>query len=303
MRVGLMKIVECVPNFSEGKNMKVVDAIVKEIEKINGVSLLDRESDPDHNRSVITFMGEPNAVKKAAFMATLKATELIDMNKHKGEHPRIGATDVIPFIPISDVNMEECVNLSKELGKEIADKLNIPIYLYAEAATKPDRIKLPDVRKGEYEGLKEEIKTNSDKKPDFGPSKLHPTAGATAVGARYPLIAFNVNLDTNNLSIAENIAKKIKESSGGFKAVQAKGFDIRERGIVQVSMNLLNYEVTSMVTVFNAIKEEAEKQGVEIVGSEIIGLVPMNALIDAAEKYLKVENFKKDQILELRLKK
>jgi len=298
-----MKIIECVPNFSEGRNLKIVDAIVKEIEKTKGISLLDRESDPDHNRSVITFIGEPNAVKKAAFMATSKATELIDMNKHKGEHPRIGATDVIPFVPISNVAMEECVKLSKELGKEIADKLNIPIYLYAEAATRSDRIKLPDIRKGEYEGLKEEIKNNPDKKPDFGPSKLHPSAGATAVGARYPLIAFNVNLNTNNLKIAEDIAKKIRESSGGFKAVQAKGFDIKKRGIVQVSMNLLNYEVTSMIKIFNAIKEEAEKQGVKIVGSEIIGLVPMNALIDVAEKYLKVENFKKDQILELRLKR
>jgi glutamate formiminotransferase len=298
-----MKLVECVPNFSEGKDMKVVDAIVKEIEKVNNVSLLDRESDLDHNRSVITFIGEPSAVKKAAFLATAKATELIDMNKQKGEHPRIGATDVIPFVPISDVTMKECVKLSKELGKEIAEKLNIPIYLYAEAATRPDRIKLPDVRKGEYEGLKEEIKTNPDKKPDFGPNKLHPTAGATAIGARYPLIAFNVNLNTNNLKIAEDIAKKIRESNGGFKVVQAKGFDIKERGIVQVSMNLLNYEVTSMITVFNAIKEEAEKQGVKIVGSEIIGLVPMNALIDVADKYLRVENFKKDQILELRLKK
>ena len=298
-----MKLVECVPNFSEGKDMKVVDAIVKEIEKVNNVSLLDRESDSDHNRSVITFIGEPSAVKKAAFLATAKAAELIDMNKQRGEHPRIGATDVIPFVPILDVTMKECVKLSKELGKEIAEKLNIPIYLYAEAATRPDRIKLPDVRKGEYEGLKEEIKTNPDKKPDFGPNKLHPTAGATAIGARYPLIAFNVNLDTKNLKIAEDIAKKIRESSGGFKAVQAKGFDIKERGIVQVSMNLLNYEVTSMITVFNAIKEEADKQGVKIVGSEIIGLVPMNALIDVAEKHLMVENFKKDQILELRLKK
>jgi len=298
-----MKLVECVPNFSEGKDMKVVDAIVKEIEKVNNVSLLDRESDSDHNRSVITFIGEPSAVKKAAFLATAKAAELIDMNKQRGEHPRIGATDVIPFVPISDVTMKECVKLSKELGKEIAEKLNIPIYLYAEAATRHDRIKLPDVRKGEYEGLKEEIKTNPDKKPDFGPNKLHPTAGATAIGARYPLIAFNVNLDTKNLKIAEDIAKKIRESSGGFKAVQAKGFDIKERGIVQVSMNLLNYEVTSMITVFNAIKEEADKQGVKIVGSEIIGLVPMNALIDVAEKHLMVENFNKNQILELRLKK
>jgi glutamate formiminotransferase len=296
-----MKLVECVPNFSEGRNSKVVDAIVDEIKKVGKVTLLDRESDPDHNRSVITFIGEPKSVKKAAFAATAKAAQLIDMNKHKGEHPRIGATDVIPFVPISDITMPECVKLAKELGQEIATKLKIPVYLYAEAATRSDRVSLPNIRKGEYEGLKEEIKTNPERKPDFGLSEFHPTAGATAVGARYPLIAFNVNLNTNNLKIAEDIARKIRESSGGFKAVQAKGFDIKERGIVQVSMNLLNYKVTSMLTVFNAIKEEAEKQGVEIVGSEVIGLVPMNALIDVAEKYLKVEKFNKKQILEKKL--
>ncbi len=297
-----MKLVECVPNFSEGRNSEVVDKIVEEIKKIDGVSLLDRESDPDHNRSVITFIGEPEAVKKAAFAATAKAAELIDMNKHKGEHPRIGATDVIPFVPISDVTIEECVELAKQLGQEITTKLNIPVYLYAKAATKPERVRLPDIREGEYEGLKEEIKTNPDKKPDFGQSEMHPTAGATVTGARYPLIAFNVNLNTNNLEIAKDIAREIRESSGGFKAVQAKGFDIKERGIVQVSMNLLNYEVTSIFKVFNTIKEEAEKQGIEVIGSEVIGLVPMNALIDVADKYLKIENFKKDQILERRLK-
>jgi glutamate formiminotransferase len=297
-----MKLVECVPNFSEGRNSKVVDKIVEEIRKVDGVSLLDRESDPDHNRSVITFIGEPKNVKKAAFTATAKATELINMNKQKGEHPRIGATDVIPFVPISDTTMEECVKLAKELGQEISTKLKIPVYLYAEAATRPDRVSLPNIRKGEYEGLKEEIKINPDKKPDFGPSEMHPTAGAIVIGARYPLIAFNVNLNTKNLDVAQNIARKIRESSGGFKAVQAKGFDIKERGMVQVSMNLLNYEITSMFKVFNAIKEEAEKQGVEVIGSEVIGLIPMNALLDVAEKYLKIENFKKNQILEKRLK-
>lgn len=295
-----MKLIECVPNFSEGRNSEVVNKIVEEIKKVDGVSLLDRESDPDHNRSVITFIGEPEPVKKAAFAATAKAAELIDMNKHKGEHPRIGATDVIPFVPISGVTMEECVKLAKDLGQEIATKLNIPVYLYAEAATRPERVRLPDIRKGEYEGLKQEI-TNPNRKPDFGPSEM-PTAGAIVVGARHPLIAFNVNLNTNNLEIAKDIAKKIRESSGGFKAVQAKGFDIKERGIVQVSMNLLNYKVTSMSKVFDAIKEEAEKRGVEVIGSEIIGLVPMNALIGVDDKYLKIENFSKDQILERRLK-
>jgi glutamate formiminotransferase len=297
-----MKIVECVPNFSEGRNRKIIDAIVDEIVKVKGVSLLDRESDPDHNRSVITFIGEPEAVKRAAFAATAKAAELIDMNKHRGEHPRIGATDVIPFVPISGVTMEECVKLARELGKEIAEKLNIPVYLYAEAATRPDRVRLPDIRRGEYEGLKEEIETNPDRKPDFGPCKLHPTAGATVVGARPPLIAFNVNLNTKDLGIAKDIARIVRESSGGFKAVQAKGFDIRERGIVQVSMNLLNYEITPIFKVFDKIKEEAEKRGVEVLGSEIIGLVPMDALIDVAAHYLKLENFRKDQVLEKRLR-
>ena len=295
-----MKLVECIPNFSEGKNKKIIDAIVNEIKKVKNVSLLDVESDPDHNRSVVSFIGEPDAVKKAAFLACAKAAKLIDMNKHKGEHPRMGATDVIPFVPISDVTMEECVELSKQLGKEIGEKLKIPVYLYAEAATRPERVRLPDVRRGQYEGLKEEIKTNPDKKPDFGPNELG-SAGATAVGARPPLIAFNVNLNTTDLEIAKDIAKLVRESSGGFKAVQAKGFDIKERNLVQVSMNLLDYNVTSIFKVFDKIKEEAKKRGVEVVGSEVIGLVPMNALIDVAEDYLKIENFKKDQILEKRL--
>ena len=295
-----MKIVECILNFSEGKNKKVIDDIVNEIKKVKNVSLLDVESDKDHNRSVVTFIGEPEDVKKAVFFATAKAAKLIDMNKHKGEHPRMGATDVIPFVPISDITMKECVGLAKELGKEIGDKLKIPVYLYAEAATRPDRVRLPDIRKGEYEGLKEEIKTNPDRKPDFGPSQLS-SAGATTVGARPPLIAFNVNLNTNDLQVANDIAKLIRESSGGFKVVQAKGFEIKERGLVQVSMNLLDYNVTSIFKVFDTIKEEAKKRGVEIVGSEVIGLIPMDALIDVAEHYLKIENFKKDQILEKRL--
>jgi len=295
-----MKLVECIPNFSEGKNKKIIDAIVNEIKKVKNVSLLDVESDPDHNRSVVSFIGEPDAVKKAAFLACAKAAKLIDMNKHKGEHPRMGATDVIPFVPISDITMKECVELAKQLGKEIGEKLKIPVYLYAEAATIPERVRLPDVRRGQYEGLKEEIKTNPDKKPDFGPIELG-SAGATAVGARPPLIAFNVNLNTTDLQIASDIAKMIRESSGGFKAVQAKGFDIKERNLVQVSMNLLDYNVTSIFKVFDTIKEEAKKRGVEVVGSEVIGLVPMDALIDVSEDYLKIENFKKDQILEKRL--
>jgi len=295
-----MKLVECIPNFSEGKNKKIIDAIVNEIKKIKNVSLLDVESDPDHNRSVVSFIGNPEAVKKAAFSATAKAKELINMNKHKGEHPRIGATDVIPFVPISGIAMEECVELSKELGKEIGEKLKIPVYLYAKSATRPERIRLPDIRKGEYEGLKEEIKTNRDKKPDFGPNELS-SAGATAVGARPPLIAFNVNLNTTDLQVAKDIARLIRESSGGFKAVQAKGFDIKERNLVQVSMNILDYNVTPIFKVFDKIKEEAKKKGVEVVGSEVIGLIPMDALIDVSEDYLKIENFKKDQILEKRL--
>ncbi len=262
---------------------------------------MDYEHDKDHNRSVMTFVGEPESVKNAAFAACAKASELIDLNKHVGEHPRIGATDVIPFIPISNVTMEECVGLAKDLGKEIAEKLEIPVYLYEHAATKLERQNLANVRKGQYEGLREAIQKDPERKPDFGPSKLHPTAGATVVGARMPLVAYNVNLNTADIKIAKSIAKKVRHSSGGLEYVKALGLDIKERGIVQVSMNLTNYEKTPVYKVFEMIKEEAKRCGVEILDSEVIGLIPMNALVGSAEFYLKLENFDRSQVLENRL--
>jgi glutamate formiminotransferase len=295
------KIVECISNFSEGRREEVIDEIVDEIKKVKGVKLLDVESDVDHNRSVVTFIGEPEAAAEAAFLATKKASELIDLNIHKGEHPRIGATDVIPFVPISNVTMEECIELARKVGKKIATELNIPVYLYEAAALRPECVNLADIRKGEYEGLKKEIETKPCRKPDYGPAKLHPTAGATVVGAREPLVAFNVNLGTNNIEIAKKIAKAVRFSSGGLKCVKAKGFEIKKRGIVQVSMNLTNYKETPIFRVYEMVKCEANRYGIPIIGCEIIGLVPLDAMVDVADFYLKLENFDKKQILETRL--
>jgi glutamate formiminotransferase len=297
----MVKIVECVPNFSEGRRSDVIEAIAEVIKKVEGARLLDYEYDKDHNRSVYTIVGDPEAVKFAAYSAVAKAAELIDMNQHQGEHPRIGATDVIPFIPISDMTMEDCVKLAKELGADIGNNLGIPIYLYEHAASKPENQNLATVRKGQYEGLKEAIETDPERKPDFGPSMLHKTAGATAVGARMPLVAYNVNLATNDIKVAKAIAKAVRFSSGGLRYVKALGLEIKERGIVQVSMNLTNYEKTPIFRVFDMIKGEAERFGVEILGSEVVGLIPMNALLDTAEHYLRIEDFKKSQVLENRL--
>ncbi len=292
------KIVECVPNFSEGRNREVVDAIVDSIVSGGNVRLIDREMDADHNRSVITFVGEPEECLNAAFAGVKKAAELIDLNTHKGEHPRIGATDVVPFIPVKDVTMEECVELANKLGKRIADELSIPVYLYEEAATKPSRKNLANIRKGQFEGLKTAIESDPERKPDFGEAKIHPTAGATVVGARYYLIAFNVNLRTDDLSVAKKIAKSIRFKNGGFRYIKAMGFAIKERGIVQVSMNMTNYQKTSLYHAFEFIKREAERYGVLIAGSELVGLTPMEAIIDVADYYLRFENPIKEQILE-----
>jgi glutamate formiminotransferase/formiminotetrahydrofolate cyclodeaminase len=297
----MAKIVECVPNFSEGRRPEVIEAIVNEIKSVPGVMLLDKEMDADHNRAVITFVGGPDEAKLAAFKAISKATELIDMNKHKGEHPRMGATDVVPFIPISGVTTQDCVVLAEQLAKEVAEKLQIPIYLYENAAKRPDRANLAVVRKGEYEGIKEEIESNPDRKPDFGPSRTHPTAGATAIGARMPLIAFNVYLGTPYVGIAKKIAKAIRFSGGGLRFVKALGFEIKERGLAQISMNLVNYPKTPIFRVFEMIKAEAERYGVPIISSEIVGLTPLDALLDVADCYLKLENFKKEQVLENKL--
>lgn len=296
----MKRIVQCVPNFSEGRRKEVVDAIASEI-KSEDVKLLDVEMDADHNRSVMTFVGEPENVRAAILKAAQKAVELIDMEKHEGEHPRVGALDVVPFIPIKNVTKEECVTLANDVGRELAEKFAIPIYLYEDAATRPERRNLAKVRKGQYEGLKTEIETNPEKKPDFGPSKLHPSAGATVVGARMPLIAYNVNLNTADIGIAKKIAGKVREKGGGLPSVKALGFEIKERGIVQVSMNLTNYTVTNIWKAFEEVKKEAEALGIEVIGSEIVGTVPLDALVDCAGQYLKLENFKVEQILETRL--
>jgi glutamate formiminotransferase len=298
----MTKLVECVPNFSEGRRKKVVDAIADMARGVEGVRVLDVEMDASHNRMVLTFVGEPEKAKEAAFACASKAVELIDLNEHKGEHPRIGAVDVIPFIPISDVKMEDCVELAKSLGEEIADKLRVPVYLYEEAATRPERKNLANIRKGQFEGLKDEVRANPDRAPDYGPSELHPTAGATVVGAREPLIAYNINLGSDDVSIAKAIAKAVRHKDGGLRFVKALGFKTDRENVVQVSMNLVNYKKTPIFRVFEMVKSEAERYGVPIVGSEIVGLVPEDALVGCSEHYLKLENFQKSQILEYKLR-
>lgn len=296
----ILKLVECVPNFSEGRRREVIEAIVAQA-KARNVKVLDIESDADHNRSVLTFVGEPEAVKDAALAVSAKAIELIDLNKHSGQHPRMGAVDVVPFIPISDVTMEECVQLAKSFANEYSARFNVPVFLYEEAATRPDRKNLADVRKGEFEGLREEIEKNPEKKPDFGPNAIHPTAGATAVGARQILIAYNINLGTGNLDVAKRIAKQVRGKDGGLPAVKALGFELKGRGIVQVSMNMVDYKVSQLYEAFDLVKTLAQRYGVQVVESEIVGLVPMEALTDAAEFYLRLARFDKNQILERRL--
>ncbi|MGD0690140.1 MAG: glutamate formimidoyltransferase [Candidatus Bathyarchaeia archaeon] len=295
-----MKLVECVPNFSEGRRRKVIDAIVAEA-KARNVKVLDIESDADHNRSVLTFVGDPEAVKEAALAVSAKAIELIDLNKHQGQHPRMGAVDVIPFIPISDVTMAECIQLTKDFASEYASRFKVPVFLYEETATRPDRRNLADVRKGEFEGLRTEIGKNPEKKPDFGPNAIHPTAGATAIGARQVLIAYNVNLATNNLDVAKKIAKQIRGKDGGLTAVKALGFELKDRGIVQVSMNMVDYKASQLFKAFELIRTLAESYGVQVLESEVVGLVPMEALTDSAQFYLRLRGFNNGQILERKL--
>ena len=295
----MSKLVECVPNFSEGRRPEVIEAIAEEVRQVANVKLLDVKADPSHNRVVVTFVGEPQAVKQAAFNCCKKAAELIDMEKHHGEHPRIGATDVIPFIPVKNVSMEECAQLADELAQEIAAKLNIPVYLYEEAAKIPGRKALPDIRKGQYEGLKTEI-SKPERRPDYGPAQLHPTAGATVVGARQFPIAYNINLDTSDVNIAKKIANSIREAKGGYKYVRAMGVTVQigDRDIAQVTINMVNYQGTPLFRVFETVKSEAARYGVNVLGSEIIGLTPMQALLDAAEFYLRLDGFDRKQVLE-----
>lgn len=296
----MAKIIECVPNFSEGREKPIIEAIVNEVRIVEGVKLLDYSSDADHNRTVVTMVGTPAAVEMAAFNLAKKAAELIDMRNHKGEHPRMGATDVVPFIPISDVTMEECIEIAKRVGKRIGEELKVPVYLYEDAATKPERKNLADVRKGQYEGFFDKIQ-KPEWTPDFGPAEMNSKNGCTAVGARVPLVAFNVNLGTNNIEIADSIAKKVRFIGGGLRFVKAMGVTLEDRGIVQVSMNLVNYEKTAVYRAYEMVKMEAMRYGVPVVGSEVIGLLPMKSLIDCAEYYLGIENFSMDQILEKRV--
>lgn len=295
----MAKLVECVPNFSEGRDKELVEKIVDEARKVKEVKLLDYSSDEDHNRTVVTLIGSPEKIKEAVVNMAKVATALIDMTTHHGAHPRMGAVDVVPFTPVADITMEECIEIAKEVGKEIGS-LGVPVYLYEDAATKPERKNLADVRKGQYEAFFEKI-VKPEWKPDFGPQEMNAKSGCTAVGARVSLVAFNVNLGTDRLEVADAIAKKVRFIGGGLRFVKAIGLKLEERNQVQVSMNLVNYEKTAVYRAFEMIKIEAKRYGVPVVGSEVIGTVPMKALLDAAEYYLQIENFDINQILEKRL--
>jgi len=295
------RIVECVPNFSEGRRREVVDALAAALTLQPGAVLLDREMDPAHNRCVLTVAGEPEAVARGVIEAVGKAVELIDLREHRGEHPRMGAADVIPFVPISGITMLECVELSVRVAQQIAELYSIPVFLYEQSARIPARQDLAYVRKGEFEGIREEIRTNPERKPDFGPCEVHPSAGATAVGARFPLIAYNVYLNTPDVKVARAIAKAVRHSSGGLRYVKALGFEIKERNQAQVSMNLTNFEGTPVFRAFDLVCREAARYGVSVGSSEIVGLVPHNALTACAEYYLRLENFSSRQVLENRL--
>ena len=298
----MARLVECVPNFSEGRRREVVEEIMQAIASVAGVTLLDSEMDADHNRSVLTFAGEPGPVMEAAFRAVKRGSELIDLNQHRGEHPRMGAADVVPFVPVEGLTLEDCAELARQTGRRIGEELGIPVFLYEAAASRPDRVTLADVRRGEFEGLRDAIGKDPRKKPDFGPERVHPTAGATAVGARRFLVAFNANLNTPDVRVAKAIAASIREQSGGLKNVRALGFSIEGGRRAQVSMNLVNTEATPIHRVLALVREEAARHGAAVSGCEVVGLVPEYAMLDAAEHYLQLENFKRDQVLELRLK-
>ena len=297
---GMSRIVECVPNFSEGRDLGKIEKIVNPFRGKDNVKLLDYKRDEDHNRVVVTVVGEPQAVKDSILEAMGIAIELIDMTKHRGQHPRMGAVDVVPFIPIKNVSMEEAVELAKEVAREASEKYGLPIFLYEKAATDPQRENLANIRKGEFEGMAEKIKL-PEWKPDYGPAEIHPTAGATVIGARMPLVAFNVNLNTNRMDIANKIARNVRFLNGGLRYCKAIGIELKDRGMVQISMNMTDYTKTALYRAFELIRIEAARYGVTIAGSEIIGLLPMEALIDTAVYYLGVEDFSMDQILENRL--
>ena len=291
-------LIECIPNFSEARRPEVIDQIVAAITSVEGARLLDRSSDLDHNRTVLTFAGEPSAVEEAAFRAIKTAAELIDLDNHTGEHPRIGATDVVPFVPLSNASMQDCVAMAQRVGQRVGEELSIPVYLYEAAATRPERTNLENIRKGQYEVLKTEIESDPNRAPDFGPSKL-PKAGATVIGAREPLIAFNVYLTTEDVDIAKKIAAAVRQSTGGLRYV--KGLGLLVDGRAQVSMNLTNFRKTPVARVVEFIRREAERYGVGIHHSELVGLIPQEALVDAVVWYTQLDQFSKEQILETRL--
>ena len=296
-----MAIIECVPNISEGRRADVVERIVDTVRRVPGARLLDYSSDASHNRSVITLAGDAAPLKAAVLALFEAAIGAIDLRAHTGEHPRLGAVDVVPFVPIEGVTMQDCVALAKETAREVAERFGVPVYLYEEASSNALRKNLEDIRRGEFEGLAAKMATDGWA-PDFGPATPHPSAGASVIGARMPLIAYNINLNTNRLDVAKKIAAAVRFSSGGFRFVKAMGVTLAERGIVQVSMNLTNYEKTPILRVFEAVKSEAERYGVSVLESEIVGLVPSAALVDVGVSTLQLTQFTRDQILETRLR-
>jgi glutamate formiminotransferase / 5-formyltetrahydrofolate cyclo-ligase len=295
-----VQLIECVPNFSEGRRPEVIAAIRDAAAAVPGVTVLDLHADATHNRMVLTFVGGPEAVSTAAFRCAEQAARLIDMTVHQGEHPRIGATDVIPFVPVAGATMEECVELANALGQRLGEELGIPVYLYARAARRPERVRLPDVRRGQYEGLREAIQSDPDRAPDFGPSVIG-AAGATAVGARPFLVAYNINLATTDLALAKKIARNIRESSGGLKAVQALGMATDDPKVVQVSMNLLDTATTPLHVVFETVQAQAAAEGVQVVESEIVGLLPLDVLVTTTRTHIKARHLEAAQIVEARL--
>jgi glutamate formiminotransferase / 5-formyltetrahydrofolate cyclo-ligase len=293
-------VIECVPNISEGVDRERIDAVAGAVRATPGIRLLGVSSDPSHNRSVLTFVGDAGAIRAAVDALFAAALPRIDLTRHKGEHPRMGAVDVVPLIPIRGATVEDCVGLSREIGAAIAERHQVPVYLYEESASSEARRNLAEIRKGEFEGFLQKIR-DPQWKPDFGPAAPHPTAGVVAVGARAPLIAYNINLGTRDLSIAERIARSIRHIGGGFRYVKAMGVDLADRGCVQVSINMTNYKKSPLHRVFECVRSEAERYGVAVIGSEIVGLTPAEALFLAAEHYLRLENFTSDQVLEMKL--
>ncbi len=296
----MKKIIECVPNFSEGRDLDKIDKIINPFRGKKDVKLLDYQRDKDHNRLVVTAIGEPVAMKQSVVEAMGVAIDLIDMRKHKGQHPRMGAIDVVPFIPVKNISMSEAIDFSKDIAREVAAKYALPVFLYEESATASERQNLAAIRKGQFEKMAEKIKA-PEWKPDYGPGEIHPSAGVTAIGARMPLVAFNVNLGTDDMKIANAIAKNVRHISGGLRYCKAIGIALKERGIVQVSMNMTDYTKTSLYRSFELVRTEAKRCGINVIGSEIVGLVPLEALIDTAVYYMGIENFTMDQVLEARI--